>query len=82
MRTTLTLDKDVAIRLERLRRSREGNYRRLVNEILRAGLAAAESPSTGRRQPYRIQPVSLGARLPNVDDVAEIVAAAESETAG
>jgi SpoVK/Ycf46/Vps4 family AAA+-type ATPase len=38
MRTTLTLDDDVAVQLERLRRSREANLKDLVNEALRLGL--------------------------------------------
>src|ERR1700731_4780854 len=38
MRTTLTLDDDVAVQLERLRRSRDANLKDLVNEALRLGL--------------------------------------------
>ncbi len=38
MRTTLTLDDDVAAALERLRRSRRIGLKRLVNEALRRGL--------------------------------------------
>jgi hypothetical protein len=37
MRTTLTLDDDVAAALERLRRSRRIGLKRLVNEALRRG---------------------------------------------
>ena len=38
MRTTLTLDDDVAAALERLRRSRDASLKDLVNEALRRGL--------------------------------------------
>ncbi|HMP76330.1 MAG TPA: CopG family transcriptional regulator [Kiritimatiellia bacterium] len=40
MRTTLTLDDDVAARLEALRRKRGVRFRDLVNETLRRGLDA------------------------------------------
>ena len=35
MRTTLTLDDDVAVQLERLRKARHANLKDLVNEALR-----------------------------------------------
>jgi Ribbon-helix-helix protein, copG family len=38
MRTTLTLDDDLALQLERLRRARNTNMKDLVNEALRRGL--------------------------------------------
>ena len=38
MRTTLTLDNDVAAVLERLRKSRNASLKELVNEALRRGL--------------------------------------------
>jgi ribbon-helix-helix CopG family protein len=38
MRTTLTLDDDVAAILERLRKSRDASLKDLVNEALRRGL--------------------------------------------
>ena len=38
MRTTLTLDDDVAAMLERLRKAREQSRKELVNEALRQGL--------------------------------------------
>ncbi len=44
MRTTLTLDDDIAATLNRLRREREVAFRTLVNQALRAGLRDLESP--------------------------------------
>jgi len=38
MRTTLTLDDDVTVQLERLRRARDASLKDLVNEALRRGL--------------------------------------------
>ena len=37
MRMTLTLDDDVSVQLERLRRTRAGSLKNLVNEALRRG---------------------------------------------
>ncbi|MGI8760248.1 MAG: hypothetical protein ACR2LF_02890 [Jatrophihabitantaceae bacterium] len=46
MRTTLTLDDDVAAALERRRVGRGTRLREEVNDLLRAGLAAVDRPST------------------------------------
>lgn len=79
MRTTLTLDPDVAAGLERLKESRGLSLKAAVNEALRHGLVALEAP-TVPRSPYRIRPWS-GGRLfvENLDDVAETLAVAEGE---
>lgn len=45
MRTTLTLDDDVAAALERRRSDRGTRLRDEVNELLRAGLAASRVPA-------------------------------------
>jgi hypothetical protein len=80
MRTTLTLDDDVAAALEQLRRKRDASLRDLVNEALREGL----KQMTGRpapRAPLRTRSVSLGAcRIGNVDNVADALAIAEGES--
>lgn len=50
----------------------------VVNEALRRGLVGMDEPRPPA--PYRTQPVDLGrCRLPNVDDVASAIAAAEGE---
>jgi hypothetical protein len=78
MRTTLSLDDDVAARIEHLRRALDKPLKELVNEALRRGLAGMHE--TSPPAPYRTQPVNLGrCRLPNVDDVAAALAAAEGE---
>ena len=78
MRTTLSLDDDVVARIEQLRRVLDKPLKELVNEALRRGLIGmdeARVPSS-----YRTKPVDLGrCRLPNVDDVASALAAAEGE---
>lgn len=80
MRTTLTLDDDVALQLEALRRRRKIAFKVAVNDALRAGLAALESTTSERRARYVIKPMSLGTpMLPNVDNIADLLALAEGE---
>lgn len=80
MRTTLTLDDDVAAILKRLARTRHARLKDLVNEALRRGLANATAlPPAG--EPFRTASVSLGrCRLGTVDNVADALAAAEGES--
>jgi hypothetical protein len=59
MRTTLTLDDDNAVRLERLRKARDASLKDVVNEAIRRGLnAMAEPPPT--REPFLIRAMNLG----------------------
>jgi hypothetical protein len=79
MRTTLTLDKDVAAMLERARKTRGGSLKDVVNEALRAGLKQATTPPR-RRTNFRTTSADLGAcLLSNVDNVAEVLAIVEGE---
>jgi Arc/MetJ family transcription regulator len=48
MRTTLTLDDDVAAAIERLRQTREASFEDLVNEALRRGLKEMAEPRKTR----------------------------------
>lgn len=64
MRTTLTLESDLA-RALREEAARSGRpLKRVVNETLRAGLAARRAPAARR---YRLTPVHLGGVVPGVD---------------
>ncbi len=80
MRTTLTLDDDVAATLERVRKGRDVSLRDLVNEALREGL----KQMTGRpkrRATIRTRTVALGqCRVGNVDNIADVLAVGEGET--
>ncbi len=79
MRTTLTLDDDVAAALQRLRAARKGNLKVLINEALRLGLQRMESRSP-KTTLYRTRPAALGrCLLNNADDISETLAAAEGE---
>jgi len=67
MRTTLTLDDDVAVRLERLRRKGR-TLKEVVNEALRAGLDELERSPTVTRTSYT-EPVDIQLLVQNIDDV-------------
>ena len=79
MRTTLTIDDDVAAVLERLRRAREASLKDLVNEALRRGLKDMDArPQRG--EPFRTQSVALGrVRMAGIDNINEALAIAEGE---
>lgn len=77
MRTTLTLDDDVAVKLKAAAKDRP--FKVVVNEALRAGLAALEKRTPPRR-PYRTRGFNLGPSLVgSLDNVEEVLARAEGE---
>jgi len=49
MRTTLTLDDDVAMKLRELAHRRKVSFKEMVNSVLRRGLAAQESRGKSSR---------------------------------
>lgn len=79
MRTTLTLDSDVAARLEQRRARGDRSFKQLVNDLLRIGLAHEEDREAPPAGPFT-RAVSLGRpRLPDLDDVSEALAVAEGD---
>ncbi len=78
MRTTLTLDDDVAVQLERLRRARNANLKDVVNEALRRGLRDMSAPPK-KRVSFRTRAFRMGDPLINIDNVAEVLACLEGE---
>jgi hypothetical protein len=64
MRTTLTIDDDVAGALRDLAHRSRRPFKEVVNETLRAGLSAKRSP---KPKPYRVKPASLGEVLPGIN---------------
>lgn len=65
MRTTLTLDDDLARELrERAHRSGR-SFKQVVNETLRAGLARRDAAP--RPKSYRLEPVSMGDLAAGID---------------
>jgi hypothetical protein len=78
MRTTLTLDDDVAVQLERLRSERDVSLKEIVNDTLRLGLRAAETPAKPRK-PYRMKTFDGGKQLVPFDNVAETISLIEGD---
>lgn len=64
MRTTLTLDDDVAALVRERARRQDLSFKRAVNDALRAGLSRT---GVGRPRRYRLKPASLGGPLPGID---------------
>jgi hypothetical protein len=68
VRTTLTLDDDVAALLKREVRKSGEPFKQLVNRYLRLGLTARKQPP---RQPFKVTPINLG--LPPYTKVEEML---------
>ena len=78
MRTTLTLDDDVAILLKRLSQERPVSFRTLLDAALREGLCQLEAPAPPPA--FHTEPVCLGRCLVgNLDDMAEVLALAAGD---
>jgi hypothetical protein len=70
MRTTLTLEPDVAAQLERRRRERRSSLKAEVNHLLRLGLERERaSAKTDAPEPFRVEPLDVGELLIDIDDV-------------
>jgi Arc/MetJ family transcription regulator len=78
MRTTLSLDDDVAAQLERLRRKHEMSFKELVNDALRRGLREMNARSTAR-EPFNMKTFDMGGPRVDIDNIAEALAYAEGE---
>lgn len=80
MRTTLTLDDDVAVQLDHIRRTRHVALRDAVNEALRLGLREIAGSRETLREPYQTPAVDLGRCLiGGIDNVTEALAVAEGD---
>jgi hypothetical protein len=80
MRTTLTLDDDVADKLKAEARRAGRPFREIVNETLRRGLASRRLAN--RRQPFTVETRDLGELKPglSLDNVAELIEQVEGST--
>jgi len=79
MRTTLSLDDDVAAAIERLRRERDATLKEIVNRAIRLGLPLLLKPPD-REAPYETPSTSLGGCLiGSLDDVAHALALGEGQ---
>lgn len=79
MRTTLTLDTDVALRIKQDAARTRKPMKQLINEALREGLSVLET-RLGTAKKYRTRPHPLGLRAGlNYDSAAELLARGERE---
>lgn len=78
MRTTLTLDEDVAVLVERERRRTQRSLKEVVNDALRAELERRSAPPP-RRKRFVTKAILGRPLLPSYDSVAEVLAYGEGE---
>jgi hypothetical protein len=73
MRTTLTLDDDIAVKLKAEARRAGRPFREVGNETLRRGLASRRV--TSRRSPFKVETRDLGDLKPglSLDNIAELL---------
>ncbi len=76
VRTTVTLDPDVAARLKAVARERGLSFKAALNDAIRSGLDASSVPA----RPYRVRARPLGLR-PGVDLDHAVRLAADDEDA-
>ena len=79
MRTTLTIEDDVAKLLETVRKGRNTSLKVVINEALRQGLRDMTKPPP-RGKAYETRSVNLGrCQLANLDDISEVIAVSEGD---
>ena len=78
MRTTLTIDDDLAVALERVREREGMAFKEVVNQALRRGLRVMDAErEAAPRKAYRVRPWKSGGMRVSVDNVAEALDWAE-----
>lgn len=79
MRTTLTLDDDVAAMLRKLQEENRKPFKDIVNDVLRLGLMRKESRQVEHPE-YSTPEVEAGpCRYPDLDNISDILSVAERE---
>ncbi len=76
----MTLDDDLAVRLEQRRAASGMTFKEALNDAVRRGLAVADEREQAGPEHATTRPLPLGRRLIDIDSVAEALAAAEGET--
>lgn len=81
MRTTLTLDDDIVVALRRIQGESGASWKSVVNDVMRAGVAAREAArTTAVRRHHQTRPVRLGRPLPgDISNVHEVLSLAEGD---
>jgi hypothetical protein len=79
VRTTLTLEPDVAAQLKRAMRTRGDSLKDTVNAALRAGLTVLSTPPSTPRA-FKVQTFNLGPSLVgSLDNIEEVLSRVEGE---
>jgi hypothetical protein len=79
VRTTLTLESDVAAQLKRAMRTRGDSLKGTVNAALRAGLAMLSAPPP-RPPAFKVRAFNLGPSLVGgLDNIEEVLSRVEGE---
>jgi hypothetical protein len=78
MRTTLTVDEDVAIEIAEVVRREGRSLKSVVNDALRRGLLEMREPRKPSK-PFKTKSYDLGEPLFPIDNIAEALAFAEGE---
>ena len=73
MRTTITIEDDIAVRLAELQKNKGISFKEAVNLLLKKGLAAEEKPP--KIKPFKVKARSLGKLLidVNLDKTSEVM---------
>ena len=80
MRTTITLEDDVAAALKRIGKNRKVPFKDLVNLLLREGIKSISTSRRPRTQ-FVTKVVDLGKpRFSDVDNIGEVLALAENDS--
>jgi hypothetical protein len=80
MRTTLTLDDDVAAMLLRVQKKTDATFKDVVNQALRHGLERMVHPGPAKPR-FATRSADLGrCYFPNLDNTWEVLAEAEGES--
>jgi len=78
MRTTILIDNDISIEIERLVYKENRSKKEIINDLLRKGLSRANEKE--KKHHVATEPYYLGkCKYPNIDNISEVLAAAEAE---
>jgi hypothetical protein len=72
MRTTLTLDDDVAAAVEHRRREHKHTFKQEINELIRVGLEHVDEPHQPEISEFRVEPFDCGGLLIDIDDMGPV----------
>ena len=79
MRTTVTIDDDIALQLEQLRAEDGRSFKEVINDTLRAGLEARAHRDRATDETRRTRQFDLGLPAVDLSCTAEALAYAEGE---